>query len=65
MGPPKEVVLRTINALKNLSLSAGFEAANFGCNSKHDIHESSYNASRIYYAWGYFLHKTITIAGNV
>jgi hypothetical protein len=41
---PKEVMLRTVIALKNPSLSAGFEPTILGYNVKHDIH---YTTERI------------------
>jgi hypothetical protein len=37
-SPPKEVALRIFIALKNPSLSAGFEPANLGLNGKDDNH---------------------------
>jgi hypothetical protein len=42
-SPPKEVVLRIFIALKNPSLTAGFEPANLGANSKHDNHSTIEN----------------------
>jgi hypothetical protein len=38
MGPMIKVVLRIFIALKNPSLSAGFENANLGSNGKHANH---------------------------
>jgi hypothetical protein len=35
-SPPKEVVVRIFITLKNPSLSAEFETANFGSSGKHD-----------------------------
>jgi hypothetical protein len=42
-SPPKEAVLRIFIALKNPSLSAGFEPANRGSNSNHDNHYTIQN----------------------
>jgi hypothetical protein len=45
--PPKGIVLRILIAIKNSSLSAGFELAKLGLNGKHDNHYTTENGKYI------------------